>query len=361
MAVDMDFWLNPEEWKRKQKSAGKDAEWQNWLDTLKPGSQPGYSGAVDDAGNLKSGYELTGQASYLPQLESMLSGINYDRTALDELQNRAMSTTPSAWAGLARQANTANTANAMDAASTAGNAARSSAYSGLAVRGGLRQGARQNIARQSMKDILMAKQGVQNQGNINDLNIGLQDQATKDQMLSALPGQQSASLAPALQKAGIWTNAAQANQQYKTAIDQANINTRLQNLGNQNAWNLQNYQTNMGALAADRQSDAIRDSKGGFLGSWICTEVNNLDPLDTATLSELKKLRRSALTHAGIRTRFYLNGFGGLLAHLKKTKFDFATLRQFVLDVAQTHRNDPKAAVEMYWDKCVELCRQIGV
>ena len=339
-----------------QDQQAKDKKWNDWLKGLSPGSMPDFLSATNPDGTLKSDYNLTAQPSIMDQLNEQLAGINYDPTALNKLQDYATSTGPSAWAQSQQASNKVLTGNQLDAAGQQANSAKASAYSSLATRGGLRQGAAQNIAQQGQKNLLTAKQGVLNQSNINSLGITSQDAAQKLQTLQALPGAQATAMQSQLGKTSLWANSAAGQQKYATDVDQQNINTRLQNLSGQNQWNQTNYDQNMKALAADQQAAATKASKG----SWICTEVHKLEALAPEDVLQLKRFKRFCWGEDPVRTHQYLMGMNGLVDKMKAQGFEFGTLRSFVLEIIALSRVDMLSAGNMYWNKCRDLQRTVG-
>lgn len=344
-----------------------------WLNTLYPGApkNPGYSSLTDEAGNLLPGFKLQGAASLLPQFQGLLDKAAYDPTALKELTSQATATGPSAWASVAQLSNKANTANQMGAAGAQANSAGAAARSALASHGGLRQGAMANLANQGAKSLLSSKQGVLNQGFLNDLGIQSEDAKNKMTMLNqAVSGAQGEATANQ-NAANLWGNMAINDRNYDTSVQQSNITSLLANKQGQNAFNSNTYNSNLQAWAAKQQADAQTEAGkhsggvfggGGFLGlgSWICTEVDAIQKLDAEVIKELKLLRRASLAHAPGRAAFYLNGAGGLLGKMKSDGYDFSKERQFVIAMAELHKKDSKAAVEAYWDRVNELLKEQG-
>ncbi len=329
--------LNPN-WKPASEYAPQDYISQ----FLYPGGQTPtaykYKGLLDETGKLRSEYGNSAEG---------LKSLGYDSSALDKLTGMATSDEASPWARIAMDLNKANTANQMGAADVLGNTALSTARSSMASRGGLRQGAAFNLANMGAKNLMAGKQGVLNQSNLNELGILGNDAQNKMGMLGqAVQGQG--------QRAGIWGNV-----------------VSNQNQG-ENAYNANIYNQNMKAWAADKQATADTEAAkhsgglfggGGFLGlgSWICTEVDKLEKLPEEITSSLRALREDAVVMAPGRMSFYLNGAGGLLKKMKNEGYDFGKERAFVLAVAVLHGQDPKAAVEMYWDRVCELMKEWGV
>lgn len=98
------------------------------------------------------------------------------------------------------------------------------AYAQQAMRGGARSGARAQLGRQSMLDLMKAQQGVSQMG--------------------------------AEGRAGILSK----GEELKRQTEAGNLETLLKSVGSVNQFNLDKYKTKMGALAAERTADATRQA-----------------------------------------------------------------------------------------------------
>ena len=199
------------------------------------------------------------------QMSQMLASdpTKYNTQPLDQLQQNAESTSPSAWAQLQSQLQSQRTNQSASQAAnqTAGQTAQ--AEGNLAMSGGLSSGANERAQETGQAAGINAQQGVQNAGNQAQLGIGVQDAANKQQEMMALPGEAQAystSLQP-IQMQG------QADAQ-DMAAEMAN-NQAL------NQYSMGAYSNAMSAYGAgatsNSQIDATQNSGGlfgggGFLG-----------------------------------------------------------------------------------------------
>jgi hypothetical protein len=168
-----------------------------------------------------------------------------DTSGIDAYRKRALGTSPSAWADLATQKQGIEEANQRsNLAANAGSAA-AMARNQLASKGGLGRGAATSVGRQSMRDLMMGRQGIASQGATNRLNIGLQDEGDRTKMLSALPGMD-------LQVG-----------QYKTGVGQWNIQKAMEEKRAKDMADMEAYKQGMQAWAAKQQGEAMRNSGGG--------------------------------------------------------------------------------------------------
>lgn len=238
--------------------------------------RPTYSSIRDENGNLLDQFKLKAQPnvgfnSNIEQLMQQLSGINLDKTALNKLQDTALSTDNSPWANLMLQKNDVDTASAMDKAGLAGNAATGSAFSDLARRGGISAGARERLATKGERNTMMAKQGVGRDAETNRLGILTNDANQKMDILKQLPGMQVQSLQPELAKTGMWGQMADseaarkqgldvANRDYATGVDKTNLASSIGDVKNKQDFDMTQYQELMKAWAANKQADATANS-----------------------------------------------------------------------------------------------------
>ncbi len=148
-----------------------------------------------------------------------LGGAGYDT-----LKGRALNPGQSAWLGLAKQQNQALSENQQEQAVNSNAGQTASAMDNLAMQGGLSSGARERIAEGGVKSASDARQGINRQASINDLQAGMTDAEDKNKMLSMLPGLE---------------------------------NQKTQSL---NDANMAKYHEQMQAWAAGRQADATENS-----------------------------------------------------------------------------------------------------
>lgn len=144
----------------------------------------------------------------------------------------------------------------LDQATANASGAAAQARAGLAMRGGASSGARSNLARQSMKDILSAKQGV-NAGYTGQMaSIGSEDAGRKLNLMKDF-GQAEGSMA-----------AGNLDIQNK----EAEFNKQLQGYGieNANKYRMDAYTAELDKWGAGKQADATRNSSSGGGGGGGC-------------------------------------------------------------------------------------------
>lgn len=119
----------------------------------------------------------------------------------------------------------------------------SQARNQLAMSGGLRSGAGERLANQSMQSGLAARQNLGSQ-------MAMQDETNRQKWLSLLPGMEQ--------------NVAN----YKTGIQDTNIGRGLQDISGQRAWDMGRYNEGMRAWAAAQTANAMPQSQDkGLIGN----------------------------------------------------------------------------------------------
>lgn len=221
---------------------------------------PGFNGIKDQSGNILDQYSLKAQPdvgfnSNIDDLRQQLSGINLNTDALQALRGEGLRApgTASPWATMALN-------QAKSTAGAQGNAQIAGAMSALASRGGVNRGARERIATNGSRGTMMAQQKA-------GMDIGLQDEANRMDILKALPGMEVQSLAPELQKTSMWANMADteagrkqgldlANRDYTTNVQKTNLTNSIGDLQNKNNYDMSKYEQIMKAYSADRTANA---------------------------------------------------------------------------------------------------------
>lgn len=176
--------------------------------------------------------------SLLPQVQSRLGNLK----GLDALRDRALGTGSSPWASMMTRKQFDEESDARERGKQEARSSANQAMTDLAMRGGLSSGARERATQNAAKNLLSMSQDVGRQGNINRLNIGVQDEQQKMGALSQLPGQE---LAMEQQ----WGQAAQTDQQ-----------RLLEENRQRNSYNQNTYQQQMQAWAAERQAQATENA-----------------------------------------------------------------------------------------------------
>lgn len=166
----------------------------------------------------------------------------YDPSGFNAFKDQATRVGPSAWANLATQDQGAQAAKTKSADASQANAQTAQAEDDLASRGGLSSGARERATIEGSKNYLSMSQGVEQQKNLNDLQIGMNDQQNKIQELSQLPGMEQ-------QQAGMWENA--KNTDVSNAVS---ANDKA------NSYNQNLYNTQMQAWGANQQANATANA-----------------------------------------------------------------------------------------------------
>jgi hypothetical protein len=126
------------------------------------------------------------------------------------------------------------------------------AYNQLAQRGGLSAGQRERLAMQGQRQNLQSTQQIKNQGLQNRFQIGMQDEQTKNQFLSQLPGLD-------LQKA----NFDQSQRAYQNQASQYDIGNALKDVGGLNAYNAGAYSDAMKEWGATKSAEAQANASSG--------------------------------------------------------------------------------------------------
>ncbi len=177
--------------------------------------------------------------------ENLQSKFNPDMQGMEAYRARALGTGPSAWAQQALGKQGLEEQGLKNSAQAQGASAQSQARSSLASKYGLSPAAQQRLALQGQRDQMGSLQNVGFQGAKTRADIGVQDEATKNQFLQNLPGQE--------------LNLANAN----TANQQFNIGQAVNQNNAQNLFNINKYNENMKAWAAGKTADAQGNSGGG--------------------------------------------------------------------------------------------------
>ena len=204
--------------------------------------RPGFDTIMNPQGTgLQSQYQLQAR----PDVQ-----VNQD--AYNRMKETAMATGNSPWASMMLDKQTIEQQNAMDQARTGAATSQNQALAGMAMRGGVSGGARARLAQQMAKEQMNAGQGVFRQGMTDRMNIGLQDQQRKDQMLGNVMNAD-------FQNANIGMQ----NRAYQTDVDRFNVGNMLSEAGAKRDWKMNLYQEEMKKWAAGKTADAQAQAAGG--------------------------------------------------------------------------------------------------
>ncbi len=216
------------------------------------GSDPGpvdYSMAgAPGAPSYSPGFDPN-TMSMAGDVNDRLNKIVADPRALNKFRGEALRMNPSSWARLQYDKQFADESNMKDRARGESAAATAGAESQLAARGGLSSGARERIARKGASDTLAMTQDVGRTGNMNRMQIDINDEQNRIQQLSQLPGMENNLFQQNMQKENLWEQARRSDIGNVTAE-----NARRQSF-NQNL-----YQQQMSAWAAQQQARATENS-----------------------------------------------------------------------------------------------------
>lgn len=160
------------------------------VDSTKVGLIGGFHGAatrtIDAAKRAMGLGQKPGDGSF-DRLPMPSQSVNLgDSAAYNAMKERALSTGPSAWLGLQTQKINSEASGLRDQAVGASSLAQSQGLSNLAQTGGLDSGARERLAASGQAGLLNSLQGVNKQAQIARLNAGMEDERTKNEMLSQL-------------------------------------------------------------------------------------------------------------------------------------------------------------------------------
>lgn len=229
-----DDYLASQQFAEEQKKSGLNAD----------GSpiRPDFASIVDPkTGQLLPQYQLTAQPD-----------ITVDQTAINAIRDRALSKGPSAWAKMMTERQALEEAKARDDVRQASMTQAAQGYADLGMRGGVSSGARERLASGNSRNAMLKAQEVGRQGLLDRMNIGLQDETQRLDLLKTIPGYD-------FQNANI----AAQNRDYRTKVDQTNLASYMQNNTNLNNYNMEGYKAGMEKWAAGKQADAQRSASGG--------------------------------------------------------------------------------------------------
>lgn len=202
---------------------------------------PKWSGITNEDGTLKNQYSLQAEAP-----------VTMDQRAIESVRSRALATGDSPWATMARQQQAQNNTDQMAQAQAQSASARNQSMNQLAMRGGVSAGARERLARNSNRDLMMRNQDIAGQNNRANLDIGMQDEKLKMDALTSTMGADR-------------NNAELANQNrtYNTGVNQFNTQNTLLDKNAQRTFDMDIYKQRMALLGANKTADAQAAAGGG--------------------------------------------------------------------------------------------------
>lgn len=231
------------EWEAKNKQKQEEyrifQNFQRGLDAQGNPIAPEYESMLDPAtGRLKKEYV------YTPQLMDPNTLEGYQA-----LKKRVLTEGPSAWANLMIEKQKVEEQSQREAADRQTRAALATGYSDLAMRGGLRSGARERLAGNSLRDLMLNRQNVLRGGTQNRLGILSTDEQNR---MNLLP-----------QFAQGEANLSQWNIGQTNAAEQANIQRAMEEKRLAYQTELDKWKKEMENIASEREAQATERSGGG--------------------------------------------------------------------------------------------------
>ena len=217
-----------------------------------PGYATGSNGEQGGGGQAYAGAATTpGFTPNYDPSQALSPGYNAQVAGNDQGFNAykamALQQGPSSWANLATEQQAAEALSQLDKGAQSVAGANAGAQDALAAQGGLSSGARERIAEQGATNMTDMGQNVARQENLNNLQIGMNDQQNKIQELSQLPGLEN-----------------QMNQNWED-VKQTDLANEIGENQSVNAYNQNLYNQQMQAWGAAQQANATANSgKKGF-------------------------------------------------------------------------------------------------
>lgn len=289
--------------------------------------------------------------SYDPKtmnLTDYLSG-KYDGSGLQAFKDQAMRKGPSQWATLAGQSNRANESNSRERSAAESNSQTAQANDRLAAAGGLSSGARERNQQEGAKNYLSMSQDLARQGNLNDMQIGMNDEQNRIQQLSSLPGME-------MQQAGMFEQAKNADISNTTAENER-----------RNAWNQNLYNQQMQSYWAGKTADQEKYNAehppglfggGGFLGtginlgSFICTALRAHGLMSNKEAKIMSKFMWDAFFTRSDFLVWYFHKGAKAVQLADRQQFDWSRVKEhFVDEIISEMNKDKISAQNMYIER----------
>lgn len=285
-------------------------DYQNQLKGINPdGSpmRPDFESWIDpNTGNLLDQYKLKVDPLAIDSLEG-----------LSALKKEAVREGPSKWAQMMLLKQQGDRSAAMNQA--AGSAAQAFAQgrSGMAMRGGISSGARERLAGQTARDLIMAKQGVNKDATQNRYNLLGQDEQNRLATLGQFSTQEG--------------NLAQFNKGNEFKQNEFNILRTLEENQAKRGDTLEKYKAELSKWGAEKQANATAASGGGGGGggTWLCTKIHEVEPLSGQTRAALFILRKFSLKKDPELANCYLYECSELAERMAASGVNFGQLRWF--------------------------------
>ncbi len=189
---------------------------------------------------------------------------------IDALQKRAFGTETSPWAKKLYDQQAMQQQDQLGQVGFEQRNAFNQATNDMAMQGGLEGGSRERLARGSARDSMMARQGVFRQGQSDKLGIGINDEAQRMQLQTAMPGMNM------------------QMDQYNTGLQQQNRDVKNQLAINNQGVNLNEQQFNAGLNMQKANQWATVDQNNNAqktgVSQFNAGQQNQVNAINQATL-----------------------------------------------------------------------------
>lgn len=136
----------------------------------------------------------------LPDYNPSFTPNMLNMSGLNKFREEALRTGPSQWDRLAKLSSAGKQANEQENALKQSQAQTAASMDDLAARGGLSSGARERTQQSGQKNYLAMTQDLNRQGNLNDLQLDVNDEQNRMSQLGQLPGMELQSVQPMVQE-----------------------------------------------------------------------------------------------------------------------------------------------------------------
>lgn len=239
-------------------------------------------------GNIKDIYKLNpytmkgvsdvGFDSQYGDISNLWDGVNLNTEALEALRGEGLRTESSTWANQQKEKLGLQSMDLLDRNADQMSSANAQAMDSLAMSGGLTSGARTSLAKDMQRGMNQGASSIRRGQMLGDLDIDIQDEGNRLQILQALPGMELQALQPDMTRAQtlgdtlMRENQMNLDRQFrnrantldtqrfnagqKTDARKYNINNAINDQLAENAYDLGAYNEVMKAWAANKQADA---------------------------------------------------------------------------------------------------------
>ncbi len=190
--------------------------------------------------------------SGLMQDQFQLKGAQIDPNSLEGfnlLKKDATRTGLGSWAQMMLQKGAADKALAVDESAQAGASAAATGRAALAMKGGLSAGASTSLAKQQMRDQILARQRIMGQSDANRFNILSQDENQRADLLTKFTGFEG--------------DLSKFNKGNELKTGEYNIGNALTEKRTKDANETEVYKEQLKQWGANKQAEATRNSGGG--------------------------------------------------------------------------------------------------